>query len=93
MEELLARYDRYALQINRLVGKRGKKWKRVEGVRQRQRRCLVQMLGFPAACLTRALRRVQAVVCTSLTILDEYEQGEATAQVYVHVNPRVRSTY
>jgi hypothetical protein len=93
MSDLLGRYDRYAQQIDRLVGKRGKKWKRVEGVRRRQRRCMLQMLSFPAAQLTRALRRVQAVVCTSEAELVEYETGEVSTQVYVHVNPRVRSAY
>ena len=35
MADLRARYERYAQQINRLVARKGKKWKRVECVRRK----------------------------------------------------------
>ena len=93
MADLRARYERYAQQINRLVARKGKKWKRVECVRRKQRRCMLSMLLFPPAQLSRALRRVQPVVDMSKEALLEYEGGESTSQIYVHVHPSVRSAY
>ena len=91
-EELEARYVRYAVQIDGLVRKTGRKWKRLHAVRARQRRVLYKMLQFPAWCMSKALRRVKPYIADK-DLLREYEQGVDSAQVYVHVNPEVRSSY
>ena len=85
---------RYARQIERLLAKRGKKWKKIECVRRRQRRVMLSLLHRPAQELTKALRRVQPHVLVDVDEeqLKEYEEG-AGAQVYAHVHPYVKSSY
>ena len=91
MAELRDRYMRYAFQIDRLIARQGKKWGRVEVVRARQRRCMISMLQCAPSSQTRALQRVRAYVdCAALR---EFESGEDSAQVYVHVHPDVRHSY
>lgn len=88
---MVARYMRYAAQIERLLARRGKKWKKIECVRQRQRRLMIALLSRPAAELNRALRRVKPHVLDE-SALEEYECGDG-AQVYAHVHPLVKSSY
>ena len=91
-EELDARYVRYAVQIDKLVRKTGRKWKRLHAVRARQRRVLYKMLRFPAWCMSKALRRVKPYIADK-ELLREYENGVDSAQVYVHIHPHIRSSY
>ena len=90
--ELEARFERYAHQINRLIGRRGQKWKKIEAVRSRQRRVLVRMLEFPVGVLSKALRRVRPYVLGA-EALAAFERDVDTEQVYVHVHPQVRHSY
>ena len=91
MDELRDRYWRYAFQIDRLIARRGKKWGRVEVIRARQRRCMLHMLQCDPDSQSRALQRVRAYVDGDA--LREFETGEDSAQVYVHMHPDVRHSY
>ena len=91
-EELEARFCRYAAQIDRLVVRRGRKWKQIHAVRARQRRVLCALLDRPAWQMSKALRRVKPWVLGE-DVLKEYERGVDSAQVYVHVHPGVRHSY
>jgi len=90
----VGRYLRYARQVERLLAKRGKKWKKIESVRRRQRRLMLVLLRRPPAQLSQALRRVQPYVLTECdeAALVEYEEG-ACAKIYVHVHPTIKSAY
>ena len=83
---------RYAGQIDRLVTRKGRKWKKIHAIRARQRRVLALMLDRPAWGMSRALRRVKPYVLGA-SALAEYENGTESAQVYVHVHPSVRHAY
>jgi hypothetical protein len=91
-QELVGRYVRYAKQIDRLVVRRGKKWRKIHAVRARQRRVLYALLDMPAVLQSKALRRVQPLV-RDKCVLKEYETGVDSGQVYVHVHPWVRHNY
>ena len=94
MEALCQRYERYADQINVLLcSRRAGKLKRVERVRARQRRCALCMLSMPGEAQSKAMRRVAGRVQMGAEALKQFEESEDCAQVYVHVNPRVRHSY
>ena len=92
MGELQARFARYGDQVNVLIGKPGKKWRKIDAVRRKQRRCVLQMLARPVADLSRALRRIAPYVLQGADVLDEYEKGEGH-QIYVQTTTKVRHSY
>ena len=91
MGDLQARYAKYSVRIHELMARKGKKWKRIERVRSKQRRCAVAMLAAPPELQTRAMRRVSAYV--NARELERFEACERTSQVYVHFHPEVKHTY
>jgi hypothetical protein len=76
-----------------LGSKRAGKLPKIERVRARQRRCALRMLAMPGTAQSKAMRRVAGRVQMGEKTLRQYEEDEDCAQVYVHVNPRVRHSY
>ena len=92
MGELRARFARDGDQIAALIRTPGKKWRKIDAVRRRQRRCVLKMLARPVQEQSRALRRVAPYVLQGNDVLDEYERGEGH-QIYVQTSIQVRHSY
>ena len=92
MGELRDRFARYGEQIRGLMAKPGKKWRAVNAVRRRQRRCMLTMLARPVCEMSRALRRVAPYVLQGEGALREYEDGGGHS-IYVQTAVQVRHSY
>ena len=92
MAELKSRFARYGGQISKLMHTKGKKWKAINAVRKRQRQCVLKMLKFPQAELSRALQRVAPFVLQDETALREFEDGGGH-KIYAQVSMQVRHSY
>ena len=75
-----------------MIEKPGKKWAKIDAVRRRQRRCMLQMLARPACELSKALRRIRPYVLQGEDQLRQYEDGDGHA-IYVQASVQVRHNY